>query len=233
MNWDAILFDFDGVITDTEPLHWDTFRGILRARGMDCTWEEYCSDYMGFDDRGAFEAAFARYHLPLSPETLKQCIAEKAGLFAAVAAKTPIQPYPGVVRFLRELQSHGIPLALCSGALRCDIDPLLEKFEISTVFSVISTAECVSRSKPSPEPYQWTVQRLCEVTGRPIQADRCVAFEDTREGMQSARGAGLNVIAVVHQGPVAEYSDVLSAIQGFEGMNEQAMRRIYSMERKK
>ncbi len=233
MNWDAIVFDFDGVITDTEPLHWDTFRRVLRTRGADCTWEQYCSEYMGFDDREAFETAFVRHGLSLDAETLKQCIAEKARLFSVAAENSDIQPYPGVVRFLQELKSRGIPLALCSGALRCDIDPILEKFGIAEVFSVMSTAECVQRSKPSPEPYQWTIRRLCEVTGRSIRPDHCVAFEDTREGMQSAHDAGLKVIAVLHHGRPVEFPAALRVIQGFDGMNEQAMQHMYSMERKR
>lgn len=230
MSWEAIVFDFDGVLTDSEPLHYETFKRVLARRGMQCSWDEYCSVYIGFDDREGFETCYAQHGLPLDPVTLRNCIREKADLFAALVTETDIQPYPGVVDFIRDLRSLDLPLALCSGALRGDIIPILEKFGILDAFAVLSTAEDVTRSKPSPEPYRHAIRCLQDVTGKQISAENCVAFEDTKEGMASARGAGLKVIAVTHSHQHVDFTDVLCTICGFEGFNSRKLKHLYLTE---
>lgn len=89
----AVIFDFDGVIVDTEPLHYQAFQKILSPRNLGYSWEDYLAVYMGFDDRDAFREAFAQRGVALSEGELEQLIAHKAVIFQEVIA-SGVAPYP-------------------------------------------------------------------------------------------------------------------------------------------
>lgn len=194
----AVIFDFDGVIVDTEPLHYRAFQLLLEPRGMGYGWDEYVETYMGFDDRDAFMEAFSSRGAALGQEELAELIARKAELFQEVI-REGFSPYPGVVELIRFLHRAGTPLAICSGALRSDILPILEMLHISDCFDVIVTADDVAKSKPDPECYRIAFQKLrqCRSDSRFDQDNTC-AIEDTPAGISAASAAGLRVIAVTN-----------------------------------
>lgn len=199
----AVIFDFDGVLVDTEPLHYRALRAVLAPLGMDFDWAAYVSRYIGLDDRGVFRAAFREAGLPLSAERERELIAEKAAAFAAFVRETPPPALPGVERLLAELRG-AVPLALCSGALPADIEPVLRQRGWDDVFEVRVTAEDVEESKPNPASYVLAFRRLAE--RRPqlrLIPARCVAIEDTEAGVASAKGAGLQVLWVGRNGNAA------------------------------
>lgn len=192
---EAIIFDFDGVIVDTEPLHYAAFQRLLEPLGLGFSWEQYIETYMGFDDRDAFEEAFKGQERGLSATELQGLIDQKATLFQEII-RDGISAYPGVVNLIRQIHSSGIPLAICSGALRSDIEPILETLGITECFDVIVTAEDVARSKPDPECYQLAHNRLNTFHSLSIPAQQVLAIEDTPAGIAAAKGAGLLVLAV-------------------------------------
>jgi len=113
-----------------------------------------------------------------------------------------VTAYPGVIELIEQLYSAGTPLALCSGALRSDIEPILEQLSISSRFSCIVTAEDVAHSKPDPASYRLSFQMLKNrYPEKVMSAARCCAIEDTPAGIASAKGAGLQVIAVLNSYP--------------------------------
>lgn len=213
---ESVIFDFDGVIVDTEPLHYKAFQEILAPLGLGFTWEEYCATYMGFDDRDAFREAFNAGARPLSSEELDQLIRAKAGLFQTIVS-SGVTAYPGVVELIECLHGAGIPLALCSGALRSDIEPILEQLSIGSRFSCMVTAEDVPHSKPDPASYRLAFRLL---QGRypeaGLRAERCVAIEDTPAGIASAKGAGLRAIAVLNSYPADRLSQADLALRSLE-----------------
>ena len=196
MNIEAIVFDFDGVIVDSEPLHCAAFQSVLQPLGIHFTWEEYLRDYVGFDDRDALRFAFSRHETDLSDDQMNVLIAKKATEFARLASTSDVVLYPGVMELLATF-SGAIPLAICSGALRQDIEPVLERFNIQSHFPTIVTADQVDRSKPDPESYRKSFELMQQVWG-PLNTDRCIAIEDTPAGITSAKGAGLYTVAVTH-----------------------------------
>jgi HAD superfamily hydrolase (TIGR01509 family) len=183
----AVLFDFDGVMADTERLHWQAFCEILSPLGASYSWEEYENDYIGFDDRDAIRTALDRAGVACSPEELTALLKSKAEVFPKLAAG--VAPFPGAVEAVRASAARG-PVALCTGALRSDVEPLLKAFGILDLFATIVTAEDVERSKPDPACYQLAVQRLG------VPAGECLAVEDTPYGLQAARGAGCQTLGV-------------------------------------
>lgn len=197
---EAVIFDFDGVIVDTEPLHYAAFQKVLEPLGLHFSWQEYVEIYIGFDDRDAFRHAFAARQRELDTATLQTLISQKAGFFDDIV-RSGVTAYPGVVQLIKQLRNIHIPLAICSGALRSDIEPILTLLEITDCFDIIVTAEDVAISKPDPSCYQLAFQKLSACSDRHFTAEATLAIEDTPAGITAARGAGLPVCAVTNSYP--------------------------------
>jgi beta-phosphoglucomutase len=197
---EAVIFDFDGVIVDTEPLHYAAFQKILEPHGLHFTWQEYVETYIGFDDRDAFRHAFTSKGLVLEHDDLLRLINQKAGIFEEVI-KSGVTAYPGVLDLIFHLSTHKIPLAICSGALRSDIIPILTMLGISDCFDIIVTADDVAASKPDPECYQLAFQRLSATSQNSFSINATIAIEDTPAGISAAKAAGLLVCGVTNSYP--------------------------------
>lgn len=192
----AILFDFDGVIVDSERLHHETMAEAMAGDGPGTPWEFYREHLMGLDDRGAFAVLLRRAGIEPTPEAVRARVARKAVLFAKHAADGRVPALPGAVDLVRACAAAG-PVGLCSGALRSDIDPVLAALGIDKCFAEKVTADDVSASKPDPASYRLCVARLAaKFPKRGIAPAACVAIEDTADGIASARGAGIPVVAV-------------------------------------
>ncbi len=196
----GVIFDFDGVIVDTEPLHHRAFQEILEPLGLGYGWDRYVADYLGFDDRDAFREAFRSRGRPLDDAELGALIHRKGVAFLEIIA-AGVTPYPGAVELIRGIEGR-LPLAICSGALRSDILPVLEQFGLEAAFDIIVTADDVPTSKPDPACYRMTVERLSAASpGRGIEPGTCIVIEDTPGGIAAARGAGLAVVGVTTSYP--------------------------------
>jgi beta-phosphoglucomutase len=210
----AVVFDFDGVIADTEYLHYLAFKDVLEPEGLRWSWEDYTARFMGFDDRDALRAAFKEHGRELRGEELAMYVDRKAAAFAA-RAEQDVKLYPGVLDLLKHLTKR-IPLALCSGALRSDIAPVLRQHELEDVFDVMVTADDVAASKPDPTCYTMAVQLLAQRHNIVLEPSRCVAIEDTPTGIQAALGAGLQVWAVTNthgEDAVQEAHRILASLE--------------------
>ena len=115
----AIFFDFDGVLVNSEPLHFYAFHKILAGEGMELGEEEYYRELIGFDDRGAIRHLFAKRNVPLEPRDLLRLMARKSEVVMELIEQRKYQALPGVEELVRGLWRH-YPLAICSGALRGD-----------------------------------------------------------------------------------------------------------------
>jgi beta-phosphoglucomutase len=197
---EAVIFDFDGIIVDTEPLHYAAFQRTLEPLGLHFTWQEYVETYIGFDDRDAFRHAFSLKGKILHKDELHRLIEQKAAIFQKVI-RSDISAYPGVLDLIFLLNANKIPLAICSGALRADIDPILAMLGISDCFDVIVTADDVAASKPDPECYQLAFRRLQSAHQNRLSKDATIAIEDTPAGISAAKDAGLLVCAVTNSYP--------------------------------
>ena len=192
----AVIFDFDGVIVDSERLHHQTLVEAMAGEGPVVTWEFYREKLIGFDDRGAFAVLLEQAGIAPTPEEIQRRIECKARLFAKQAAEGHVPAFPGAVELIRACAA-ACPVGLCSGARRSDIDPVLATLGVDGCFAVRVTTEDVERSKPDPAGYRLCVERLAEkFPTNGIVPDNCVAIEDTPDGIASARGAGISVLAV-------------------------------------
>ena len=199
MTLRGIVFDFDGVIANSEPLHFQGFRNVLAADGVTLSQADYYERYLGYDDAGAFAAISADQRLNWSDAHIATLVERKAVQLERLEAVQSVL-FPGAAEAIRRLAAEG-PLAIASGALRAEIRRILEKERLDGYFAVVVGAEDAEASKPSPAPYQRAVERLAAArTGWP-DTSAYVAIEDSHWGLESARTAGLKTVAVTHTYP--------------------------------
>jgi HAD superfamily hydrolase (TIGR01509 family) len=198
----AVIFDFNGVLVDDEPIHFELFRKVLAEEGLTLTNEAYVERYMGMDDRGCFRAVFEDNGRKVNDAEVAQLIGRKAAYYRETIAER-IVIFPGVKRLVPELAAR-FPLAVASGALRAEIEMILQVARLKDYFSVIASAEDVDHGKPHPEVFVKALRGLNEGRREPIRASECLVIEDTKDGLAAAHRAGIKCVAVTNSYPAAE-----------------------------
>ena len=208
----AVLFDFDGVIVNSEPLHFYAFNEVLKAEGIDLTEDEYYRELIGFDDRGAFRKIFERRNRPLEPKTLLALMARKSGIMMDLIHDRKFSALPGVEEFVRSLWRTR-PLAICSGALREEIEAMLEGIALRDCFQIIVAAEDVAVGKPDPSGYQLTLKLLSEKIRKPLTPADCLVVEDAPTVIRSVKAVGFPTLGVATSYPLMKLADADWAVK--------------------
>lgn len=198
----AIIFDFDGVIANSEPLHLQAFQQALSEEGIAFTPSEYYSRYLGFDDVGVFEAVARDRGIPMTDRHVTSLVARKGVILEAMMRADTVL-FAGVREFVRASAAE-VPIAIASGALRHEIEEILRAAGLVELFAAIVASGDTPESKPSPAPYILALEKLRAASGRRLDANRSVAIEDSRWGLESARGAGLRCVGVTTSYPAHE-----------------------------
>ena len=198
----AIVFDFDGVIADSERLHLRSYQEILAAEGISITSDEYYARYLGYDDVGVFKALGRDKGLPMDDQRIKALVERKGECYDALASAGEML-FPGAADFIRAAAAE-VPIAIASGALTHEIEQVLLRTGLRELFMVIVGADQTERSKPHPEPYETAFARLQSRSGLNLLPWRSVAIEDSRWGLESARAADLRCVAVTNTYAAAE-----------------------------
>jgi HAD superfamily hydrolase (TIGR01509 family) len=211
----AILFDFDGVIVNSEPLHFHAFHEVLREEHIELTEEEYYRELIGFDDKGAFRHVFETHQRPLDPKTFLRVMTRKSEAMMELIQGRKYHALPGVEEFVRGLWRQ-YPLAICSGALREEIEAMLEGINLRDCFKVIVAAEDVTVGKPDPQGYLLTTRLLAEKTRTTLVPADCLIIEDAPTVIRSVRAAGFKVLGVATSYPLEKLSDANYAVKSLE-----------------
>jgi HAD superfamily hydrolase (TIGR01509 family) len=191
----AILFDFDGVIVNSEPLHFQAFYHILKSERIQLTEAEYWNEMIGFDDRGAFRYIFQKHGRVADPPTLLRIMTAKSQVMMDLIQKNKYHALPGVEEFVRGVWRH-YPLAICTGALREEVEVMLEGVSLRDCFSVIVAAEDVTVGKPDPQGYLLAAKLLSEKIKKHLHPEDCLIIEDAPSVCQHARQAGFKTLGV-------------------------------------
>ena len=219
----AVVFDFDGVLVDSEPLHFESLRHTLGGYGVQIDEQEYLESYVAYDDREALRIAFERHGRPADPGSVERAARLKAKQFAGLIGQ--VELLPGVRELIGSLRAE-VPLAIASGALTAEIEQILGAVGLREAFEAIVGADQVSRSKPDPAPYAEAVARLGgRVPG--LGPGDCLAFEDSIAGIASAREAGLRVVAVANTFPPERLSTAHHVLDSLLGLDAAAARRLH------
>lgn len=220
----AIIFDFDGVIVDSEPIIFRLTQQVAAQEGWTIAVDEYYCHYLALDDRGIVEYLYRTHGRPVDAARRDELVAWKARAYEKII-RDGLAPEPGAVEFVRRVAER-FPLAIASGSLRGEIEHLLSKLGLRDEFQVLATAEDAAQSKPHPEVYLKALERLRQADAfrqQPLKAAECLAIEDAPLGVSAAQAAGMRCLALTHSLPAAELRHADWVRPGFAEVDIEAL----------
>jgi beta-phosphoglucomutase len=188
----ATLFDFDGVLVDSEPVHLAAFNDVLKGRGITLSEQEYLERYMAFDDAGVFREVLSRRNITLDEEQVRALVAAKAPRFME-RFEASFREFPGARELVRRRAGRGL-VGIVSGAFEREIEFALGKMGLRDAVAFVVAADHVSESKPDPAPYR---AGLVALKSRGHDGS-VVAIEDSLGGVASAVAAGVRCVGFSH-----------------------------------
>jgi HAD superfamily hydrolase (TIGR01509 family) len=220
----AVLFDFDGVLVDSEPLHFRAMRDALAAEGFAIDEEEYWRHLLAHDDRTAIRIALERHGVPHDGARIEAVTRRKAEAFEVLLADIPF--FPGARELVRALHRE-VPLAIASGARRVEIEAILKAGGLRDAFAAVVGAEDVSRGKPDPEPYLTAMGRIAE-RAPGLQPAQCLVIEDSSTGIAAGRAAGMKVLAVTNSYPAAKLAAAHRVVDSLADLDSAGLRQLFA-----
>ncbi|MCZ6795310.1 MAG: HAD family phosphatase [Planctomycetota bacterium] len=195
----AVIFDFDGLLADTEVVHFRTFSGVLAEEGITVTAEENGSRFMGIDDRNCFQIAFRESGRgDLTRHRADDLVQRKSRLFRNALGE--IELFPGAEELVREARRRG-PCTIASCGRRQEIEAILHRHGLLDEFPFFVAADEIERPKPDPDCFLRALDLFRHHVSPELRARDCVVFEDSFRGVEAAKRAGMRCVAVTHSFP--------------------------------
>lgn len=203
MSLKAVLFDFNGVIINDEPIHEKLIEQILLEENLQMKRGEFRQFCLGRSDRACFRDLLTRRSRFVSESLITQLIARKAQAYQSyLETLEPLPIYPGLEDLIAKLQAAGIKMAVVTGALRAEVNLVLNRANLAQYFPVIVTSDDLTVSKPDPAGYLLTLERLNQFyPNLNLQASECLVIEDTPAGVTAGKRAGMRVLGVANSYP--------------------------------
>ena len=198
----AVFFDFDGVIADSEPLHLRAYQAVLREDGIELDRADYYARYLGYDDVGLFRALAADRGFHADAEKIDAWIASKSRIVEEMLSSDSVL-FPGAVACV-EMFAQRVPVAIASGALEPEITMVLDHAGLRGCFKAIASASDGVPGKPAPDLYLLALTKLSRQLDGRLEPASCLAIEDSHWGLEAAANAGLRCIAVTNTYPASE-----------------------------
>jgi beta-phosphoglucomutase len=227
----AILFDFNGVLVDDEPIHLEMFQRVLDEEGIALSKEDYYSRYLGLDDRACFAAVLERAGQAATVPRLMRLIARKASYYQERIRKEGYPFFPGAVELARSLAAQRRMLGVVSGALREEVEGALRQAGIFSLFKVLVTAEDVAESKPDPEGYLRAMEGLNSQPPLPerlFHPHEVLAVEDSPAGLAAAAEVGLSTLGVAQTYPAAVLSEADAVVESLRELTPEGLERLFA-----
>jgi beta-phosphoglucomutase len=195
----AIFLDFNGVIIDDEPLQLKAYQQVLADLEIELTSEQYYAS-MGMDDKAFLRGVFAQAGKPLTDSIMTASIDRKSEIHRSlIEAELPL--FPGVVTFIKAA-ARRYEVCLVSMARRVEIEYVLGRAQLASLFTVIVSAEEVTKHKPDPESFKLAFDKLNDHRRSqrqlPLLARECLAIEDAAQGIEAARAVGMRTVGVTN-----------------------------------
>lgn len=200
----SVLFDFDGLIADTEPLHFETFLQTLLEYGIELPPGKGSRHFMGLHDRASFKLAFAGAGRDLDSKTLDDLLHRKSLLYHEGIAG--IELFDGVREMLESIP-HELPFTIASGGRRSEIEAVLNQHGLDSLFPSFVSSDDIDKSKPDPECFLRGLDLLQRAGHGGLTPGTCLAFEDSFRGVEAAKRAGMICVAVTHSYGAEELSE--------------------------
>jgi len=212
---EAIVFDFDGVIANSEPLHLRAFQKGFAPLGITLSAADYYARYLGYDDVGVFTAVAQDRGLALSRDAVAALVTRKGQHIQELLRAGEVL-FQGAAEFIHQAAA-AVPIAIASGAQRHEIEEILDATGLRDCFATIVAAGETANGKPSPDPYARAFELLQRSNGATAPG-RCIAIEDSRWGLESARGAGLRCVGVTNSYPASELAGAELIVDGLHAL---------------
>jgi len=209
----AIVFDFDGVLSDSEPLHLAAYQEVLGAIDVTLTRDEYYAHLLGYSDEDVFRLLGEQHGWNWNGGQIADLITKKSEIFDRMVASGAVL-YRSAPACIERLAAR-YPLGIASGALRHEIHTVLTGAHLAHHFRFIVGAGDTPHSKPAPDPYV----RAAELHG--MEPSACVAIEDSRWGIESAKSAGMKCVGITNSYPAAELSAADRVIGSLDEFTEE------------
>ena len=199
----AVIFDFNGVIINDERIHQQLIEEILLEENLVLKPGEYQQTCLGRSDRACLQDLLASRGRVVDDNYLTKLQQKKAQNYVERIENLEELPlYSGLDDFIFKIRSSNLKLAIASGAIRKEIDLVLERAKLAEYFKIVVAADDITTSKPKPDGYLLTVERLSqEYPELNLQPSECLAIEDTLAGIQAAKAAGMKVVGVANTYP--------------------------------
>ncbi|HYM13331.1 MAG TPA: HAD family phosphatase [Bryobacterales bacterium] len=195
----AIFFDFDGVLVDSEPVHYECWAEVLAGYAMPLEWDFYNQNFIGSSDRDMIQVLCERFGRSYDAGFFRQCYGEKTKLYEQRARGRLAVPEELVLFILTSFKTFD--LGVVSSSSRCEVEPHLAGRGIRRAITALVCREDVERCKPDPEPYLRALDIVnAQADGRGIAAAECLVVEDSEPGAEAGQRAGMRVLRV--PGPV-------------------------------
>ena len=191
----ALIFDFNGVLADDDPIHMQALREVAEEEGLTFTDEEYLDRYLPLNDWDCFRSLYAKHSIPLTATMLDDLVGRKSVYYFRAIAEKPVM-FEDAAEAIKAAASR-FPLAIASGARIGEIRHILTQAGLQDRFCEIVSAEDVTFGKPHPEPFLRALEKLRQ-RDESLTASDCVAVEDSIGGIQAAHEAGMRCVAVAH-----------------------------------
>ena len=196
----AILFDFNGIIIDDEPLHMQAYQEILKGEGIDLSEADYYAS-LGMDDKAFVENAHRRAEREISEVNLQKIIETKTEKWRTLVEKE-VPLFTGAENFVRKMEKD-FALGIVSMARREEIEFVLERVNLQDCFTIIVSAEDVSNHKPNPECYRKGFSLLDRARTNsgghnPMTQSECLVVEDAPQGIAAGKAAGLKTLGITN-----------------------------------
>ncbi len=227
----AILFDFNGVLVDDEPIHLEMFQRVLAEEGISLSAEDYYARYLGLDDRACFAAVLGEAGEPATVPRLMRLIARKASYYQERIRRGGYPFFPGAVELVRSLAARGTMLGVVSGALREEVEGALRQAGLLDRFKVLVTAEDVEESKPDPEGYLRALEALNSQPPLPerlLHPHEVLAVEDSPAGLTAAADVGFPTLGVAHTYPAGRLSEADVVVESLRDLTPERLERLYA-----
>lgn len=227
----SVLFDFNGVLVDDEPIHLEIFQRVLAEEGISLSAEDYYAHYLGFDDRACFAAVLGAAGEAAAIPRLMRLIARKASYYQERIRRDGYPFFPGAVELVKSLAARGIMLGVVSGALREEVEGALRQAGLLALFKVLVTAEDVEAGKPDPQGYLRALEALNSQPPLPerlLHPHEVLAMEDSPVGLTAATEVGLPTLGVAHTYPASRLSEADVVVESLRDLTPERLERLYA-----
>jgi HAD superfamily hydrolase (TIGR01509 family) len=227
----AILFDFNGVLVDDEPIHLEIFQRVLAEEGVPFSAAEYYARFLGLDDRACFAAVLEQAGEPVTVPRLMRLIARKASYYQERIRKGGYPFFPGAVELVAALAAKGRMLGVVSGALREEVEGALRQARVLDRFKVLVTAEDVDEGKPDPQGYLRALEALNSLPPLPerlLHPHEVLAIEDTPAGLAAAAEVGLVTLGLAHTYPADRLREADAVAERLRELTPERLEQLFA-----